>query len=231
MISWRELLLGPAYFHHKRLIENSKTWTSTAVINYNKKILSKYSAGPITQKADYIKDPNSFQNLWFKFLSREVTTGGSTGIPFKFKRDYIYSSQKERAYLFDIWKDVGYKPYDLRVIYRGNTSGSSKLITYQKLENCYIIDARFLNHKNKNDLVDFLKKLPPFFLSVYPSSLMGLINLVGEKQFLKFFGILFLAFGFLASCSSDDDNNGNNESRSGTSIDVSLWSFGIYPIG
>lgn len=186
MISWRELLLGPAYFHHKRLIKNSKTWTREAVINYNKKILSEYSASPITNKDDYVKEPNSFQNPWFKFLSREVTTGGSSGIPFKFKRDYIYSSQKERAYLFDIWKDVGYKPYDLRVIYRGNISSSSKLITYQKLENCYIIDARFLNRKNKNDLVDFLKKLPPFFLSVYPSSLMGLINLVGEKQFLKF---------------------------------------------
>ncbi|WP_417371531.1 hypothetical protein [Gelidibacter japonicus] len=185
-ISWRELLLGYPYFQHKRLIAESKTWSRDEVVIYNESILSKYSESPVTQKEDYNKNPKLYRNPGLKILSREVTTGGSSGTPFRFQRDFIYASQKERAYLFDIWSDVGYKPYDLRVIYRGNTSNSSQLITYQKLENCYIIDPRLLNQNNKNEVVEFLKKLPPFFLFVYPSSLMTLINLVGEKQFSKF---------------------------------------------
>src|SRR5690606_868982 len=101
-ISWRELLLGYPYFQHKRLIAESKTWSRNEVVIYNESILSKYSESPVTQKEDYNKNPKLYRNPGLKILSREVTTGGSSGTPFRFQRDFIYASQKERAYLFDI---------------------------------------------------------------------------------------------------------------------------------
>lgn len=183
--SWRELLLGFPYFKHKALINESKLWSKKEVLDYNNKIISKYSSFPISTKENYIHSPQLYENKWLRPLAREITTGGTTGSPFKFKRDYIYSSQKERAYIFDIWKDIGYSPYELRVLYRGNVSKSSKLLTYNKLENCYIIDPRLLNSRTKESLYQTLLKLPPFYFHVYPSTLLSFINLIGESRFKK----------------------------------------------
>lgn len=46
-----------------------------------------------------------------------------------------------------------------------------------------------------------------------------------KKQFLKLFGILFLASGLLASCSSDDDNNGSNDDDQGQELVINPADF------
>lgn len=180
-MNWRELLLGPYYFYHKYLIKKSKKWSREEVLQYNEKKLEKFKDFPVSEKADYIKNPQNKLN----FLSKRVTTGGTTGTPFGFRRDIFASRQKERAYIFDIWKSGGYKPFNLRVVFRGNTSDNGKLVSYNLLDNCYIIDPRYLNDSTKNELYTKLRSLPSFFLHVYPSSLFTLIQFLGEENFKK----------------------------------------------
>jgi len=184
---WRELLLGPAYWRHKMLIRNSKNWTPAQLANYQQqklqKIFSKYDANVVRTKDHYRKSRGLYDRFCFKVLTKLMRTGGTTGLPFAFYRDTISRSQKERAYLFDIWGSAGFEPFDLRVVYRGNIE--SQLLTYNMLENCYVISPNLLNDANKDHLLVFLEKLQPFFLHVYPSSLFSLIALLGEDEFRR----------------------------------------------
>lgn len=187
-MNWRELLLGYSYFKHKSLIEKSKKWTHEQVIAFNNKNIN-YSL-PISDKKQYLQNPKGFNSDKFKFLTQQVTTGGTTGTPFKFRRDLFHSRQKERAYIFDIWSETGYKPFDLRVIYRGNIN-SEKMISYNFIENAYNLNPKFINEESKPELIKFLQSLKPFFLHVYPSSLLSLIKFLGDEVFgsLKISGI------------------------------------------
>jgi len=102
-------------------------------------------------------------------------------LPFAFYIDTFFRRQKERAYLFDIWALVGYRPFDLRVVFRGNIP--KKLISYYCLENCYIVSPSQLVLTNRDQVFEFLRELPPFFFHVYPSALFTFIEIIGEKAF------------------------------------------------
>jgi len=95
--------------------------------------------------------------------------------------DTLFRRQKERAYLFDIWSTAGYRPFDLRVVFRGNTGKG--LISYQWWENCYVISPSQFTRQNASQVLSFLKACPPFFLHVYPSSLFTFIDIIGETAF------------------------------------------------
>lgn len=187
-MNWRELLLGYSYFKHRLLIEKSKKWSHEQIVEFNNKNID-YSLS-ISDKKEYLKNPELFITNKFKLLTRQVTTGGTTGTPFRFQRDLFHSRQKERAYIFDIWGDIGYKPFDLRVVYRGNTN-SEKMISYNFFDNAYNLNPKYINEESKLELIQFLQSLKPFFLHVYPSSLLSLINFLGERVFssLKISGI------------------------------------------
>lgn len=147
------------------------------------KIFSRYDSSVIRTKDHYRKNRALYDRYCIKGFTKIMRTGGTTGSPFAFYRDTISRSQKERAYLFDIWGAAGFEPFDLRVVYRGNIE--HQLLTYNILENCYVISPNLLNDANKDHLVMFLEKLPPFFLHVYPSSLFSLIALLGEDEFRR----------------------------------------------
>jgi phenylacetate-CoA ligase len=110
-----------------------------------------------------------------------MRTGGTSASPFTFEMDTFARRQKERAYLFDIWASCGYRPFDLRVVYRGNIE--EKLISYSVLENCYVISPSMFGMQNRQDVFEFLRNLPPFFLHVYPSSLFTFVSILGEDAF------------------------------------------------
>lgn len=189
MINFRELLLGPSYFYHKKLIKISKQWNSNEIDRYlkQKKYLKKKSS--ILTKQDYINNSSDYENQLLRPLTQKVETGGTTGTPFSFYRDRLFTRQKERAYIFDIWNSVGYKPFDLRVVFRGNFN--DKLISYNYLENAYCISSNKLTSDSKEELIAFLKKLPHFFLHVYPSSLYTLLDYLGNSfSDLKIKGVL-----------------------------------------
>jgi phenylacetate-CoA ligase len=180
----RESLLGPSYFHHRRLIQQSKHWSPGEIREYQEKryrrLIRRYGDA-IRQKEDYRRHLDLYTRWDLPLLARTVRTGGTLGQPLRFRADTFARRQKERAYLFDIWSRAGYQPYDLRVSYRGDICGG--LVRYNALENVCLISPGAAVERELGRLRDWVRTLPPFFLHVYPSSLFTFIDLIGEDLF------------------------------------------------
>jgi phenylacetate-CoA ligase len=180
----REVLLGPSYFHHRALIEASKTWSADQIREYQQQRTAGLAAryGPeVRQKEHYRQDLGRYTRWDMPLLSHTVRTGGTSGQPLRFRADTFARRQKERAYLFDIWSQVGYAPYDLRVCYRGHIHGG--LIRFSRLENAWLISPGATMEHELGRLRRWVRTLPPFFLHVYASSLITFIDLMGEELF------------------------------------------------
>jgi phenylacetate-CoA ligase len=180
-LSLREALMGPAYYYHKRLIEHSKRWSVGEIERFQGAILRPLFAeygNEVRDKDHYRNNLGKYDRMCAPIMTMTVHTGGTTGAPFAFKMDTLARRQKERAYLFDVWSEVGYRPFALRVAYRGNIG--RKLISYNGVENCWTINPARLTKQTRQDLSLFLLRLKPFFLHVYPSSLTSLIDILGD---------------------------------------------------
>lgn len=184
MIGAREGLLGPSYFYHRSLIKKSKDWSPSKIREYqdiwSDRLVRRYG-DEVTQKEDYQRYPHRYTRWEVPLLTHTVRTGGTSGQPLRFSADTFARRQKERAYLFDIWSQIGYEPYDLRVRYAGDMHG--KLLRYNRLENMWIISPSATVEGDLGQLRQWISTLPPFFLHVYPSSLYTFIDLVGEDLF------------------------------------------------
>ena len=180
----RESLLGPNYFYHRYLIRKSKEWSDSEIGEYQAprfgKLIRRYG-DEITQKDDYRQYPRRYAPWNLPLLTHTVRTGGTSGQPLRFTADTFARRQKERAYLFDIWSQVGYAPYDLRVRYAGDVHPG--MLRYNRLENVWVISPNATVEEELGRLRRWLRSLPPFFLHVYPSSLYTFIDLVGESLF------------------------------------------------
>lgn len=199
MTTLREAVLGPAYYRHRRLIEESKHWSAAEISEYQQRRVQRLAARygtAVTQKDDYRADPGRFARWDLPLLSHTVRTGGTSGQPLRFTADTFARRQKERAYLFDIWSSAGYAPHDLRVVYRGNTR--AELIHFDRLENAWIVSPSATTEAQLGRLRSWVRTLPAFFLHVYPSSLYTFIDLLGEPLFrtLPVRGVLAGSEGF-----------------------------------
>ena len=186
MTGIREHLLGPSYFHHRHLIEKSKSWSAGEIQEYQatrfRRLIRRYG-DEITQKDDYRRFPRRYARWELPLLTHTVRTGGTSGQPLRFTADTFARRQKERAYLFDIWSQVGYAPYDLRVRFAGDMHEG--MVTYNRVENVWVICPGATVESELGRLRQWLGTLPQFFLHVYPSSLYTFIDLVGEDQFRR----------------------------------------------
>jgi phenylacetate-coenzyme A ligase PaaK-like adenylate-forming protein len=184
MIGVRESLLGPSYFYHCSLIRQSKGWSPSKIREYQdtrfQRLVRRYG-DEITQKDDYQRYARRYARWNVPLLTHTVRTGGTSGQPLRFTADTFARRQKERAYIFDIWSQVGYQPYDLRVRYAGDIHGG--MLRYNRLENVWIVSPGATVEGELSRLRQWIRTLPPFFLHVYPSSLYTFIDLVGEDLF------------------------------------------------
>jgi phenylacetate-CoA ligase len=180
----REGLLGPSYFHHRRLIEQSKSWSPEQIKEYQEKrfqrLIRRYG-DELTQKDDYRQNLARYTRWDLPLVARTVRTSGTSGQPLHFQASTLARRQKERAYQFDIWSQIGYKPHDLRVCYRGDIYHG--LLHFDKYENAWMISAAETVESELGTLRSWLRTQPPFFLHVHSSSLATFIDLVGEDLF------------------------------------------------
>jgi len=97
------------------------------------------------------------------------TTGGSTGVPLGlYKRR---GSVVSRAFMDQQWKRVGYSEKSKRVILRGEPVQNGKIYKKYPFSNDWVLSSYNLSENTIQKYVDFLNKIKPEFLHVYPSSL------------------------------------------------------------
>ena len=180
----RQALLGPSYFYHRRLLRNSKDWSASEVREYQAtrvEQLTRRYGDEVTQKDDYRQHPRRYSRWNMPLLTHTVRTGGTSGETLRFTADTYARRQKERAYLFDIWSQIGYAPYDLRLRYAGDIRGG--MVHYNRLENVWMVSPGATVEGELGALRRWVRTLPPFFLHVYPSSLYTFIDLLGQGLF------------------------------------------------
>lgn len=198
----REGLLGPSYFYHRHLIEQSKGWSREEIRRYQeprfRRLVARYG-DELTEKEDYRRDLRRYTRWDVLPLTHAVRTSGTSGQPLRLQADTFSRRQKERAYLFDIWSRVGYRPYDLRLRYRGDRR-YGEAPHFDRLENGWVVSPTATEGPKVNKLRRWMQTLPPFFLHVYPSSLFSFIDLVGDDFFrtLPVRGVLAGSEGFPA---------------------------------
>ena len=179
-------MLGPSYFYHRRLIEESKSWSATEIRQYQEvrlqRLLDRYG-DKTTSKGDYLRNLADYTRWDLPPLTHMVRTGGTSGEILRFKADTFARRQKERAYIFDVWSQVGYRPYDLRVRYAGDIT--PEMFRYNRFENVWHVSPGATVDGRLDSLRRWLSTLPPFFLHVYPSSLFTFVDLVGEELFRR----------------------------------------------
>jgi phenylacetate-CoA ligase len=184
MTAFRETLLGPSYWYHRRLIAQSKNWSAEEIRDYQdvrvRRLIRRYGDN-VTQKEDYRQHLRRYSRWDAPLVTHSVRTGGTSGQPLRFTADTFASRQKERAYLFDIWAQIGYAPHDLRVAYRGDVHDG--LVRYNRLENLWIISPSATMERDLHRLRRWVQTVPPFFLHVHASSLYTFIDLLGEDLF------------------------------------------------
>ena len=179
-----ECVLGPSYFYHRRLIEASKGWSVKEIREYQEtrfqRLIRRYG-DEVTQKDDYRRNLRRYTHWNVPPLSHTVRTSGTSGQPLSFRADTFARRQKERAYLFDIWSQIGYAPGDLRVCYRGEIHG--ELVRFDRFENAWLISPGATLEQELGRLRQWVRTVPPFFLHIHASSLFTFIDLVGESLF------------------------------------------------
>lgn len=181
MTTAREAILGPSYFYHRRLIEQSKSWSPDEIRRYQeprfRQVRARYD-GTVTEREDYRRDMRRYTRWDVPPVTHYVRTSGTSGQPLRFRADTVSRRQKERAYLFDIWSKAGYAPFDLRVRFRGDGA-----FGFDRFQNVWSVPSAMTAERELGQLRQWLRTLPPFFFHVYPSSLFSFIDLVGEDFF------------------------------------------------
>ena len=200
MTDVREYLLGPSYFYHRHLIKQSKGWSPDQIREYQqrrRRTLARRYGNDVTHKDDYRQNLRHYTVWDIPPFTHFVRTSGTSFQPLRFRADTFSRRQKERAYLFDIWSQVGYAPFDLKLNYRGDVRYGD-LVHYRWSENAWLVSPARTVGGQLSILRRWIKAIPPFFLHVYPSSLYTFIDLVGEDLFrrLPVRGILASSEGF-----------------------------------
>jgi phenylacetate-CoA ligase len=186
MTAFRETFLGPSYWYHRRLIAQSKSWSEEEIRDYQharvRRMIRRYGDN-VTQKENYRRQLRRYSRWDAPLVTHTVRTGGTSGQPLRFTADTFARRQKERAYLFDIWAQIGYAPHDLRVAYRGDVHDG--LVRYNRMENLWIISPAATMERDLHSLRRWVQTVPPFFLHVHASSLYTFIDLLGEGLFRR----------------------------------------------
>lgn len=121
------------------------------------------------------------------FRKMKVTTGGSTGEPFCFYMDRFVTRQKEKGFIHDQWKRVGYKFGDPIFNLRGRTPSSNKFVHHDCFFNIFYASSFNLNKSSLHEYISAINRIKPKFIHGYPSTIYQLsILMKSTKQKLDF---------------------------------------------
>lgn len=108
----------------------------------------------------------------------KVTTSGSTGNPMLFVMEKAKTRQREKAFIYQLWKRVGFDIGDKFAVLRGNLLKKNLWYDFDPISNYLILSPFKLDADSVNMYVKKLNEFHPDFLYVYPSTATLLANLM-----------------------------------------------------
>jgi len=116
-------------------------------------------------------------NIPSKDLKR-TTTGGSTGEPMVFFMEKGRTRQREKAFMYQQWKRVGFHLRDSVAVLRGTSPSGDRWYDFDPMTNSLILSSFKLSDETVGMYVDKLSEFQPRFLHVYPSTATLLATLM-----------------------------------------------------
>lgn len=121
-----------------------------------------------------------------------TTTGGSTGVPLGFYRDERVWAEKETAFITSMWRRVGFKLGDKRVVFTGYVVRSvekGKFWEYDLLNNRVFFSSYHMADKNLPRYIEEIRRFKPDFIHGYPSVVTILARFMKENGVESFPGV------------------------------------------
>lgn len=134
---------------------------------------------PIVTREDLQRVPLALRSVSAR--SRYLTnTGGSSGQPLIFYLD-SKAFAREWAHMHFIWERLGYRPNDLKLVFRGKDLGDRPLV-YNAVHNEYIVNAYCQYDHVVESLWKKMRKNRITFLHGYPSAIADFIQYCVENR-------------------------------------------------
>ena len=122
---------------------------------------------PLLDKDDIKTNRKAFISKSLRLGIRK-NTGGSTGAPFVFYLDRFVSRQREKAFIFDQWRRVGYKPGDLIFNLRGALPADGSFVKRDYIFNTHSASSLDLSPSTIHKYVEYLKQNQTRFFTWIP---------------------------------------------------------------
>lgn len=162
---------------------------------------SQLQSLPILTRANVASRLSEIQARNFPLVAvRQISTSGtSTGTPLNFTENWG-ATVREQIFISNLWGRIGYNESDRKAVLRGNVvytrwnrrpwlhTGSSLFLSMYHLTPITI-----------GDYIQVLREYRPVWLHVYPSALVFLIQLLGEKRAKSELGSLCIKGVFCGS--------------------------------
>lgn len=107
----------------------------------------------------------------------ESTTGGSTGIPFKFYVDRK-NADAEYGFMYNAWESIGWKESDYGIRLRGTHLGDEDHLMKKIGYHLYALSSSFLTEENYERYMNMIERRKATYLHVYPSTIVDLSHLM-----------------------------------------------------
>jgi phenylacetate-CoA ligase len=135
---------------------------------------------PLVTKEIIRDDPEDFA-VGSRIRKKKGKTGGSTGNTLTFYYDRFITRQREKAFMWDQWSRIGYKPGERIANFRGNTPKSGRLFDHDFVFNTYVFSSFDIVDDKISEILQALKKIRPKYLHGYPSTLCQLSRLIKKS--------------------------------------------------
>lgn len=105
------------------------------------------------------------------------TTGGSTGIPFKFYVDRN-NADAEYGFMYNAWESIGWKETDFGIRLRGSHLGDENHLMKKIGYRLFALSSSFMTEENYEKYMCIIEQSKATYLHVYPSTIADLSNLI-----------------------------------------------------
>ena len=205
-----ELIMGYPYFRAKALLRATEFSSHVDHAEYQNQILAQLLEYVIREIPFYrermghlagkISPFNALERLQqFPYVTKEdiqrnfsllhknsplrgmkVKTGGSSGDCLAFITDRFSTRQREKAFIWNQWARVGYRPGDSVASFRGDVPQTGRLYDHKRMFNTYVFSSFDIVEERMESVLSALKKIRPVFLHGYPATMFQIAKLMKE---------------------------------------------------
>jgi phenylacetate-CoA ligase len=128
----------------------------------------------LTKEIIQKNSPDLIAQNYPKSKLQYTTTGGSSGNPLGFYQEYGISGLKERAFLFTLWRRIGFKIEDKSIVLRGNVVHSAserKFWEYDPIDKKLILSPFHMTDETLPNYIARIREFKPKFVQAYPSAI------------------------------------------------------------